>query len=79
MTISSNSTPTALTASISSSTNGRYVGGLFSDLVAISKTVFAEETNFSSSQLLDGREFPIPSPIINFIDTRKLFLKLLKN
>ena len=37
--------------------------------IAISKTVFASETNFSSSQLVDGREFPILFPIINFIDT----------
>ena len=35
--------------------------GLFSDMVALSKTVFASETNFSSSQLLDGRELPIPN------------------
>ena len=52
--------------------------GLFSDMVALSKTVFASETNFSSSQLLDGREFPIPFPIINSIDAGKLFLKVLK-
>ena len=35
--------------------------GLFSDMVALSKTVFASETNFSSSQLLDWRELPIPN------------------